>query len=102
MHNSIAVATRHQPLDAVQAKDEEAEMSKGRADTLQQLAASSVVLSEAIQLAAAAQQCTSKAEQAAQMALLARVEAARLSGNALPPVTALHLPVHEAADAQVC
>ena len=86
---------------AVQAKDEEAKMSSGRAETLQQLAASSAVLSEASQLTAAAQHCNTTAAQAAQIALLARAEAARLSDSALHSGTALQSPVHKAADVQV-
>ena len=75
----------------VQAKDEEAIISRERAQHLRLLASSSAVVSEASQLAAAAEQCSARADQAAQMALLARAEAARLSGPALagPSETAL-------------
>ena len=87
----------------VQAKDEEAQASIARALSLQHLAAGSAVLSEASQLSVAAQQCNTRAEQAAQMALLARAEAARLSGTALPPGAALpvQVPAHAAGEAQV-
>lgn len=101
-HADVKSCTAHL-AHYLQAKDEEAVTSRDRAQDLQQLAAGSAVPSEASQLAAAAQQCRGRADQAAQLALLARAEAARLSGTALAglPGSALALLLHPGANAEV-
>ncbi|KAL3155725.1 hypothetical protein ABBQ32_012746 [Trebouxia sp. C0010 RCD-2024] len=65
----------------MQEREQKALSSSLRALELQQLAAGSNSPLDANQLSAAAQRCTSEAEQAAQMASLARAEAARLLGH---------------------
>lgn len=65
----------------MQEREQEALSSSLRALELQQLAAGSNSPLDASQLSAAAQRCNSEAEEAAQMASLARAEAARLLGH---------------------
>lgn len=65
----------------MQEREQKAMSDSQRALELQQLAAGSVSPLDASQLSAAAQRCSSKAEEAAQIAALARAEAARMSGH---------------------
>lgn len=75
---SISLEVLFYPM---QEREQKALSSSLRALELQQLAAGSNSPLDANQLSAAAQRCTSEAEQAAQMASLARAEAARLLGH---------------------
>lgn len=76
----LTVCALFYSLCPLQERDQRALSNTQRALELQQLAASSDSSLGFSQLSAAAQRCTTEAEEAAQVAALARAEAARLAG----------------------